>query len=61
MSNSEREKQIKKSIELIGWFETSSRIKTLVDRVILNRLSEEDYVERQTKEDAMLKKQGISF
>ena len=61
MVNTDRVKQIQKAMKLLGWLEVSDRISSPEDRVIFNKLREECIDRLKAKDDAILKKNKITF
>ena len=61
MTKEERTKQIKKSVDLMGWTATLERVKTAEDRTIFDELSEDFRQINRQKENKVLKKHGIAF
>jgi hypothetical protein len=61
MTHEERKKEIRKAIELIGWTATFERVKTEEDKTIMKELSQEFKLKFKKRDNAALKKAGISF
>ena len=56
-----RKEEIAKAIKLIGWYETSQRIKNQEDRKLFQELKDEFLSSSKARENERLKKAGISF
>ncbi len=58
-SKAKRKKEIAKAIDLIGWIDTSERLKAKEDKQIFSELSKEFNAHHDAEQDKKLQKAGI--
>ena len=60
-NNNDRKSEIRKAINLLGWFVVGTRIKNKEDRAIFKELGEEFHANNKIKEDKILEENHIIF